>query len=464
MTFFPFAMANPHRRTYFSTRLLAALAASLAMGTDTWAGWTTPDSYSNPADTITLGATGYEVDLLDDLDDDTDALQDAIDDVSDNGGGHVVVPKGTYRFLNVQLKSDVHLIFQNGCSLYPYTADENPADQNNLVMLHLGKLEAIENVSVRSLGAKTEFMLEGYFNLLQAISCADVRNFEIRRFDFKDTKTIKASVGLNWRQGAANASPLNPDRIPTDGSLRWLKNTDAHYGFGTIQANAGRNIHFQGIESIGGVALRLETDWKTMTLATYADPNLNVGLFDISANNITSRDGQSAVKLAPHAISNGSVTINGVYSYGSEYAIEIMDGSLHKFSAQEEAQYNLTEGTFAPVTINNVTAHYTAGPIVTQWSNLLFYHEDLHHLVYDNGGPDLSYRGPMNAQIVLKQWRGPSIAPILNARHPDPAVVINESSIMKVGYPSFISEVWTPDDFFDGTPQQVIADDTPPSP
>lgn len=463
MTFSPFTLHIPRRRLFLSTRLLAALTASLALVTHASADWTTPSSYSNPVQTVRIGDPGYEVDLTDDFDDDTDAFQDAIDYVSNNGGGHVNVPQGTYRFLEVQLKSDVHLIFQNGCTLYPYTANRDPNDQTNVIMLHLGKLEAIENVSVRSVGpTRTKFMLEGYFNLLQAISCADVRNFEIRRFDFVDTKTAKASVGLTWRQSTANGSSLNQNRIPIDGSFRWLKNTDAHFGFGTIQANAGDNIHFQGIESVGGVALRLETDWKAMTLADYNDndPDLDLGLSNIYANNITSRDGQSAIKLAPHALDNGSVTINGVYSYNSLYAIEIMEGSLHKFTEYSYMQ----PGTFSSITINNVTAEYTAGPVVVAWHNLLHYHEDLHHLVYDNGGPDLSYRGPMNVPIELKQWRGPSIAPILNERHPDPAVVINESSILKIGYPSFINKVWTPTDFFTGTPQQVLADDTPPDP
>ena len=47
-------------------------------------------------------------------------LQEAIDDVSAKGGGRLILPKGTYRFARVYLKSNVHLLIEKDTVIKPY--------------------------------------------------------------------------------------------------------------------------------------------------------------------------------------------------------------------------------------------------------------------------------------------------------------------------------------------------------
>ena len=47
-------------------------------------------------------------------------LQKAINDVAAAGGGRLILPKGTYRFAKVYLKSNVHLLIEKDTVIKPY--------------------------------------------------------------------------------------------------------------------------------------------------------------------------------------------------------------------------------------------------------------------------------------------------------------------------------------------------------
>ena len=47
-------------------------------------------------------------------------LQKAINDVAAAGGGRLIIPKGTYRFAKVYLKSNVHLLIEKDTVIKPY--------------------------------------------------------------------------------------------------------------------------------------------------------------------------------------------------------------------------------------------------------------------------------------------------------------------------------------------------------
>ena len=55
----------------------------------------------------------------------TSALQQAIDDCSRNGGGKVVIPTGSYKIGTIIIKSNVHLHFEHGATLYGSTRLED---------------------------------------------------------------------------------------------------------------------------------------------------------------------------------------------------------------------------------------------------------------------------------------------------------------------------------------------------
>lgn len=50
----------------------------------------------------------------------SDILQKAIDDVAAAGGGRLILPKGTYRFARILLKSNVHLLIEKDTVIKPY--------------------------------------------------------------------------------------------------------------------------------------------------------------------------------------------------------------------------------------------------------------------------------------------------------------------------------------------------------
>ena len=79
------------------------------------AAYTVPDSYRNPKITVAIGSAEYPADAADD----SEVFQQAIDDVSAAGGGHVPVPAGEYRLIDIEMKSDVHVIFKSRVMIRP---------------------------------------------------------------------------------------------------------------------------------------------------------------------------------------------------------------------------------------------------------------------------------------------------------------------------------------------------------
>lgn len=121
-----------------SQRLGLLLAALLCMQTaDLNAAYTAPRSFLMPKLTAEIGSKQYRVAGPDD----SAVFQHAIDDVHAAGGGRVVVPAGVYHVMNIELKSNVHVIFKRGVILHP-------AANGDVNLFKLGMTDAIENVSL----------------------------------------------------------------------------------------------------------------------------------------------------------------------------------------------------------------------------------------------------------------------------------------------------------------------------
>ncbi|MBK1875781.1 glycosyl hydrolase family 28-related protein [Pelagicoccus mobilis] len=287
--------------------------------------------------------------------DQTKKLQRAIDRISESGGGRLYLPKGTYSFANVFLKSNVHLRIAADTVIRPYWPEGG-----RTVVFHLDSREGkrpgpmsarinIENVSIRGVGGS--FIID-YSNRpydkeegIRAIVCRKVKNFMISDVLIKDSWTRFAAIVFAPDMVAV----ADEDSIykPTDGLVRNCSATDSNSENGLVQMHAGERIHFEGLAAVGGgVTLRLET----------SAGGHRGGIYDITAKDIYCEDGMSAVLLGPHTAQNGVVEIDGVLAKGCAFAVQMGAGFV-KRELQRDPSYK--PGVFSVGTVvRNIHAEY----------------------------------------------------------------------------------------------------------
>jgi len=393
---------------------VAAVVLVLMVTATSSAQYTEPNSYLNPSVTVTLGTAEYSTSLPND----TNVFQQAIDDVAAAGGGKVIVPRGTYEIATVHLKSNVHVVFDGHSTISINTTGISPTA--NLSLFQMGEAGRVDNVSVRSINSLTRFKLDrAVHRRVRAFRVADANNFLISNFDLADTRTSFSGISLGWESQFGD----NPDgtaRIATAGTVEHFRSSNAHYGYGAIQAQGSRSVLFKDIESIGGVALRLETGFKLLNEALARGDRMESSIDNVTAEGLSSYQGQGALLFSPHGMHQGSISAQNVESFGSEYAVLVEDGSLHRFTAEEIIDLDLTEGTWESIAIDGVDATFTAGPIETRWVHLNDYPGERHR----NGTDPSVYRLPDTPAFYAHPYRGPSIAPVTNAFLGDPTVSI----------------------------------------
>lgn len=177
----------------------------------------------------------------------SDVLQKAINDLSAKGGGRLIVPKGTYRFARVYLKSNVHLLIEKDTVIKPYW----PKGEKTVVFLldveaPSNKKEAktrerdyIENVSIRGLGGR--FVVD-YSDRerregegIRAVLCRMVKNFLISDLDVKDNFTVYCGVTMSpTRSKTESVKDWEVSRA-TDGTMRNCRIFNASPGYGLVQ-------------------------------------------------------------------------------------------------------------------------------------------------------------------------------------------------------------------------------------
>ena len=106
--------------TFTPTATLLALASALSLAACTSSSASDTDqiqtpSKANSTNNVRIGQAGFETFSHDD----SDTFQRAISQISQNGGGQVIVPAGTYRIHNIDLKNDTHVLFEAGVTLVP---------------------------------------------------------------------------------------------------------------------------------------------------------------------------------------------------------------------------------------------------------------------------------------------------------------------------------------------------------
>lgn len=338
------------------------------------------DSYLYPKLTIEMGSAEYPVRSQDD----SPMFQKAIDAVHAAGGGHVVVPPSEYRIMDIQMRSDVHVICKNGVIFHP----SGRAGKNKGVsVFNFGMEDAITNASLIGGEAGTVFDFTGMTRDLRAVTVGECDNFRVANLAINDNQTKFSSITLTWigaRDGVAQSA--------RNGLIENITANNAHYGYGAIQAYSGENLTFRNIKSGGGVAVRLETGLIRMNRAQIG------GLFNILVEGAVSTNGQAALMLQPHTMKEGAVVARNISSDGSEFAVLIEKGfvSKERYGSQSE----LTPGSFKSVTIDGVNAVYRDGPIVTRYVHFKYYPKELHPQIHPGSGKEDSALGPSIAAVA----------------------------------------------------------------
>ncbi|MDZ8120039.1 hypothetical protein P9H32_15515 [Pontiella sp. NLcol2] len=339
---------------------------------------------------------GKDYNLVDDHaeNDQSEKVQHAIDDMADAGGGRLIIPKGTYSFRNIHLKSNVHLLIEKGAVIKP---DWPVGDKICVFTLHPESGAApdafIENVSIRGLGGRWTVDYSDRFPRkgegARAVICRMVRNFLIADLDVRDNYTVYCGLTLSPTSSRdPDAENWDVSRA-TDGTIRNCRIFNGSPGYGLVQLHGAQNVHFENLYADGGVALRLETG------AGF----LHTGVFNITARNIVCENGRCAVMMGPHSAMNGKVTIENVKAIGCTYAVQLGQGGVKANALKLNP--NAKPGIFSKgSSIKNIHAVFGMNAQLKNASMQLIpeaYFKDL-RLWYDN-----------------KFMSGPSIAPVYDA-------------------------------------------------
>ncbi len=297
----------------------------------------------------TIGIAGDRYDVVKDFgmvpnsdENQSVTLQKAIDKVAQAGGGEIIIPAGSYRFAEVHMRSNVHILVDSKAVLKPF----RNADVRNSVMLIFSSPEKgeagayIENCSIRGLDGKftvdysevpgVDYM-NGKFGIRFAVFRM-VKNFLVADAHIIDNRT--SHCGLVFvPTSSAGAENFEVSR-PTNGEIRNCSIESADSGYGLCQLHGAQGLYFEDIFANGGVTLRLESGAG----GKYA------GVFDIQAKNVGSEYARATVMFSPHCTENGRVLIDGVTSNNSSAAVLLHNGFIDR---KHQGDPNAKHGTYS---------------------------------------------------------------------------------------------------------------------
>lgn len=317
---------------------LATILACTASVQPVIAAYKNPSSYKSPKKTITLGGNGkYSTSKWND----TGAFNNAIKDVHAAGGGRVIVPGGSYVAKGIVLKDNVHLLINKNAKIRLPNAGGGLFSGGTL-----------RNASIRGTGGNFRAELRGPVSagskLIHGWSLDNVmlQNITI----INNTPTEFAAIQLDWRPKDKTAAGRK--QHPNNVTLQNIhKTTRSHIGYGIMQAQAARNTHFINMRGKGGVPVRLETGWVTMQL--YG--RNTGGVHSVKVQNCVSTEAAATVKINPHSMINGNVTVLNCSATASGTVVSFEPGSAHKKQLKDAG---LGSGSFGRVEIKNTTAYY----------------------------------------------------------------------------------------------------------
>lgn len=289
-------------------------------------------------ETNTLGITkdfvaGYGGTPNDGNDDSAD-LQAAIEDMRKQpNGGVITIPEGNYLLSGIVMKSNVHVEIAYKAKIYPTPRTDT---KNYSIFAFGGDFGTVINTSIRGVGGKFIVDLRNLQNKNVAVfNFKNVKNFHLSKFNVLDDNTKFSAVTFGYSEHNGNYF------VPRHGVILNGKISNAHYGYGLVQMQAGKNILLKYLKGTGGVTLRLETGYDKMNL-------LQVGGVDqIYGRTISCTNGNAAVMTSPHAIQNGHVDVSDITGISCGFAVRI--GAGYTKSDQEAA--GLLPGTFKSTSV-----------------------------------------------------------------------------------------------------------------
>jgi len=303
-------------------------------------------------------------------------LQNLIDEVSELRGARPIIRinRGTYRLNSVQMKSNVHIRVNRNVVIKVVRGSRN----SNIFETRGNE---VQNFSMRGINGRFTFDLRelNASNRVRAFAFTNIENFRISDITILDSNTIFSSLAFlltgnsipsvqDVIDGLSNGSirrkpvlvedPSQPIRVPTRGLIENITATNANYGYGSIQVQAGQNLLFRNIETTGGVGLRLETGINKMQILENLVPPLD----EIYGVDLAATNGQAAITLSPHTLKHRKIVLRNITATSCEYGIGLERGFVSNNTTGRPQQNNpilaLTPGRFSNATVTNITATF----------------------------------------------------------------------------------------------------------
>ncbi|WP_346883264.1 hypothetical protein [uncultured Algibacter sp.] len=244
---------------------------------------------------------------------------------SKKNGAIIEIPRKTYTWGKVNLKSNVHLEIASG------TIIKTSITRGAIFNIGASKQGArVENISITGKGGRfTIDLCDAKFTnkFVAAARVGRVDNFKLSNFNIKDRRSILNSILMIHVSGAAETRPGS-----NKGIVENITQTGSHTGYGLVQTYNCSNVLFKNLECEGGITLRLETDDRSMK-QDVQNGTKEGGVKDISADNIRNSNGLCALMLSPHFVQNGKVTARRIISNSSGFAIRYDSGTVAIFDS-----------------------------------------------------------------------------------------------------------------------------------
>ncbi|WP_068473176.1 glycoside hydrolase family protein [Saccharicrinis aurantiacus] len=285
-------------------------------------------------------------------------LNNLINTKSRSGGAIITITKGTYKWNNIQLKSNIHLQIDKDVIIKPETNSTSRIFNLGGNSTNNGR---IENVSIVGNGGRftVDISNANFTNKnITIVKLGRVDNFKLNNFTIIDRRSSVASIVLAYIGGTDEIKPW-----ASNGVIQNINQTNSHTGYGLIQCYGGDNILFKGLSCRGGVTLRCETDDRTMK-NEIKNGEKKGGISNIFAYNIKCTSGIAPLMFSPHFTTNGKVTMQKIEATGCAFAVRIEHGFIELFDEDNtystnnqsngnlfknfiESQFNLPSGVKA---------------------------------------------------------------------------------------------------------------------
>ncbi len=385
-----------------SILLLIALTPCLGFSSNTTITKRSDVGYQGPSNdeiaalplVATLQASG-------DADTDIKNFQEAINAASRKKGGRIIVSAGKYQLKDVDIKSNVHILFKKGVEITP-RLDLNDSTKAQLIFT-AGRLKNQDVSNVTFIGegdisSRPHFSYDRSIALkCRVLSVGKVTNLYVQNISISDGQTKFSAISLNLKKNGTTKDDRAKNVTIKDVSI-----DNASYGYGLVQGNVGENLWLKNLQAVGGVAARIET---------HTGREYNVGIDNVVIEDVMCTRGKAAVTMQPHVIDNGVIIVDGVKAINCEWGVMIKDGFISRKLPKDQ---EWTMGTFAKGSyVKNVEMIHGFETTLSVQSKI-YIPESLLNFYLPNSNPDKE----VGAACKL----GPSIAAVLNLANEEVAI------------------------------------------